>query len=134
MRVVVEIIVGAGPLRTQVSKTSGIWMCAGNIKSGARDVGEDEAHSLFGNPQRPRAGCYLYNTCDHVCELVRDEARYEEQENSCGDEATSRRCGGETGDGFASAQGSVFINNRGSPYRGSVPPLIVPYPSRPRRE
>jgi hypothetical protein len=40
VRVVVEIIVGAGPLSTQVSKMSGIWMDAGNIGSGARDVGK----------------------------------------------------------------------------------------------
>lgn len=107
MRVVVEIIVGAGQLRTQVSKM--FWCLDGRRKHRERSKGrrEDEAHSLFGNPQRPRAGCYLYNTCDHVCELVRDEARYEEQENSCGDEATPRRCGGETGDGFASAMVSL---------------------------
>ena len=69
--VVVEIIVRAGPLGIRVR-----WTCIQGLTEGLGEMGEgvkgDGAYSFFGNPQRPRAGCYLYNASDHVCELVRN--------------------------------------------------------------
>ena len=74
MCVVVKIVLRAGPL-LQVSTVSGEveeigWVSRAWRTNVAQGI---EAYFFCGNPQGPRAGCYLYNTCDHVCELVWDE-------------------------------------------------------------
>lgn len=82
MCVVVEIIVGARPLRMSAPQL--VPLC-----------GINAAYRFPCKPQRPRAGCYLYNACYYVCELIRNERSYQEEKNGGGNDSPLWRTGGE---------------------------------------
>ena len=54
-----------------------------------------EAYGLLSKPQRPRAGCYLYNTSNHVRKLIRDNCRDHKEEDASGSNPPSWGDGGE---------------------------------------
>lgn len=75
MCVVVKIIVGARSLRMSALYLHGI----------------NAAYCLPCKPQRPRAGCYLYNACHHVCKLIGNECGHQEEKDSGGNDSSSWR-------------------------------------------
>ena len=78
--VVVEIIVGARSLETSTPQLMS-----------RREM--NAAYCLPRKPQRPRAGCYLYNAGDHVCELIWNECGHQKEKDGGGNDSPSWRTG-----------------------------------------